>query len=155
MSDEIRRDPRVRESDAIRNARTARSQGSGRTEARTDVRRSSDQSSQRRTQPQRSAGAAGAEAGNAGGTGRSGDSGQKRRKKENDREEQILKRRRRSVIIVMVETVLCLILCIATYGVKIMSSYGYEALDPSVYVESTTVKKSRQSLLQIKIVFMN
>ncbi|MBR0086781.1 MAG: LCP family protein [Lachnospiraceae bacterium] len=49
-----------------------------------------------------------------------------------------VKKRRRAVIFVMCEMVVCLLLSITCYGVKLLSSYEYEELDPSIYRETTT-----------------
>lgn len=51
-----------------------------------------------------------------------------------------VKKRRRAVIFVMCEMVVCLLLSITCYGVKLLSSYEYEELDPSIYRETTTRK---------------
>ena len=53
------------------------------------------------------------------------------------KEEMKLRKRRRTVLLVMAELVLCLILGIGCYAVRLLSSYNYEALDPSIYREST------------------
>ncbi|MBQ6550552.1 MAG: LCP family protein [Lachnospiraceae bacterium] len=56
------------------------------------------------------------------------------------REEVKLKKRRKSVLIVMTEVALCLLLGIVCYGMSILNSYAYEALDVNVYKETSTLE---------------
>jgi len=195
MSDDSRMDYRVKESDAIRRARSSSSSQAGRASAdrrdefrRTDTRsndsmRTSSSRQTDRTQgdrsrgsdsargtsgafreerPSRSMGATsgGRDMASSGNYPRSGSrtsqngraplTPEQRARRKMKRRELLLKKRRRNVIIVMVEMVLCLILCIATYGVKLISSYAYEDLDPSVYVEPTTARKSVTKTTEVR-----
>ena len=54
------------------------------------------------------------------------------------KEEMKIRKRRRIVLFVMGEMVLFLLLGIVCYGVTILGSYQYEALDPTIYKESVT-----------------
>ena len=69
---------------------------------------------------------------------------QKRKKKKAEiGDEAGMKRRRRSVIIVMAETVLLLLLAITAYGTRILTSYDYEELSPTIYRETSDEAASK------------
>ena len=69
---------------------------------------------------------------------------QKRKKKKTEiGDEAGMKRRRRSVIIVMAETVLLLLLAITAYGTRILTSYDYEELSPTIYRETSDEAASK------------
>ena len=55
-----------------------------------------------------------------------------------------IKRRRRAVILVMAETVLLLLLAITAYGTRILTSYEYEELSPTIYKETTNETKKAE-----------
>jgi len=152
MSDVNRTDYRSREAEIRR--RTADDSRSS-TEAREGQR---TQRSMGTTTGGRSMGTSAGTARTTGGqSGRTGSSSgrapltpEQRMRRQKKRQELLLKKRRRNVIIVMVEMVLCLILCIATYGVKLVSSYAYEALDPSVYVETLQTKAKVKKSTEVR-----
>ena len=60
-----------------------------------------------------------------------------------EREEKRIRKRRRSVLIVMSEIVLCLVLAITSYGVALLNSYSYEALDSDIYKETSATEIER------------
>ena len=61
-----------------------------------------------------------------------------------------IKRRRRAVILVMVETIFLLLLAITAYGTRILTSYEYEELSPTIYKETT--KETKKAEKQTSIV---
>ena len=60
-----------------------------------------------------------------------------------------IKRRRRAVILVMAETVLLLLLAITAYGTRILTSYEYEELSPTIYKETTNETKKAEKQTSI------
>lgn len=65
----------------------------------------------------------------------------KKKKKNGTSEDSRVRSRRRAVIIVMAEAVLLLLLAITAYGTRILTSYDFEELSPSVYKETTVPGK--------------
>lgn len=56
-----------------------------------------------------------------------------------------IRKRRRNVLLVMGEIVILLILSITCYGVTVLNSYAYEELDPTIYIETSTMEVSKET----------
>ncbi|MBR4768734.1 MAG: LCP family protein [Lachnospiraceae bacterium] len=75
------------------------------------------------------------------------ETGKKLHSKKND--EAMIRRRRRIVLLILGETILCLMLGIVAYGVRVLSSYRTEELDPDVFIETMNYNNPRNRTVEV------